>query len=153
MNINEQLSFNEMASERLYETLGLVRDVFMEYEAPDYTEEGIEEFLRFLDPVEITDMIEEDKMRIWVCDCGGEVVGMLAARKDHINLLFVGGEHHRKGIARQLLEIMIDFYDPAEITVNSSPFAIEAYRRLGFIETGSEKQENGIRFTPMKWEK
>jgi len=145
----EQFSYGEMTFDKLYETLGLVRDVFMEFEAPDYTDEGIEEFLRFLDPVEISDMIEEDKMRIWTCDFKGEVIGMLAGRKDHINLLFVNGKHHRKGIARRLLKEMTDHYKPSEITVNSSPYALEAYRRLGFVETDAEKQENGIIFTPM----
>jgi len=153
MILNEQYSFSEMDLERLYETLELVRDVFMEYEAPDYSGEGIEEFLRFLDPIEITDMIEEEKMRIWTCESDGEIVAMLAGREDHINLLFVSGEHHRKGIARRLLETMIDYYDPDAITVNSSPYALEAYRRLGFVETKQEQTENGIRFTPMKWEK
>jgi len=153
MIYGEQYLFSEMNLERLYEILELVRDVFMEYEAPDYSEEGIEEFLRFLDPIEIVDMIEEEKMRIWICDYEGEAVGMLAGREDHINLLFVSGEHHRKGIARHLINKMIDCHDPNVITVNSSPYALEAYRRLGFIETKPEQTENGIRFTPMKWEK
>ena len=148
----ENYSFSEMSSDKLYETLELVRDVFMEYEASDYSEEGIEEFLRFLDPVEITEMLDEEKMRIWTCDHNGKIVGMIAGREDHINLLFVSGKHHRKGIARHLLDIMIINFKPVEITVNSSPYAIEAYRRLGFIETGPEKTENGIRFTPMKRE-
>ena len=151
MELTNHYSISEMTHDRLYETLSLVRDVFMEYEAPDYSEEGIEEFLRFLDPDEITDMIEDEKMRIWICEFNDEIVGMLAGRNDHINLLFVRGDHHRKGIAMCLLNTMIKHYDPVEITVNSSPYALEAYRKLGFTETGSEKLENGIRFTPMKW--
>jgi len=134
----------------LYETMELVRDVFMEYEAPDYSDEGIEEFLRFLEPNEIAEKLEEEKMKIWVCSFGSEIVGMIAAMENHINLLFVSGKHHRKGIARKLLKIMTDFYKPAEITVNSSPYAIEAYRRLGFNETDSEQVVSGIRYTPMK---
>ena len=148
----EQFSFNVMSSDKLYETLELVRDVFMEYEASDYSEEGVAEFLRFLDPEEITDMIEEEKMQIWTCDLEGKTVGMIAGREDHINLLFVNGNHHRKGIAKQLLGILTDHFKPDKITVNSSPYAIEAYKRLGFNETGPEKTENGIRFTPMIWE-
>ena len=149
MTTNDQFTYKEMSSDKLYEVLELVRDVFMKYEAPDYTDEGIEEFLRFLDPDEITDMLEEEKMKIWICEHKDKIVGMIACREDHINLLFVRGEHHRKGVARHLLNIMIDHYKPSTITVNSSPYALEAYKRLGFTETAPEKTENGIRFTPM----
>jgi len=159
-------TYSKLNTEQLYETLELVRNVFMEFEAPDYSPEGIEEFLRFLDPVEITNMLDDEKMQIWVCvhdwsDCNGgscgsnesekKIVGMIAGNHNHINLLFVDGKHHRKGIARRLLEILIENFNPTELTVNSSPFALEAYRRLGFKETAPEKIENGIRFTPMKW--
>jgi len=149
MNFDEKYTFDEISHDKLYETLELVRDVFMEFEAPDYSDEGIEEFLRFLDPVEITDMLAEYKLRIWICEYNSKVVGMIAAREEHINLLFVSGEHHRRGIARRLLEIMTDYYKPPVITVNSSPYAVEAYRSMGFTETGPEQEVYGIRFIPM----
>jgi len=142
----------ELTTDRLYETLELVRDVFMEFEAPDYSDEGIEEFLRFLEPVEIAEKLDDGNMRIWICNSGGEVVGMIAAIENHINLLFVNAMHHRKGIARRLLEIMIENNRPAELTVNSSPYAIEAYKRLGFSETDAEQVISGIRYTPMRRE-
>jgi len=150
--MNEQYSFYELTSDRLYETLELVRDVFMEFEAPDYSEEGIEEFLHFLDPIDIEEKLEENKIRIWICDFDEKVVGMIAGMESHINLLFVDGEHHRKGIARKLLDMMIDNYKPSELTVNSSPYAIEAYQRLGFTITDAEQEVSGIRYTPMKRE-
>jgi len=142
--------YNEMSRDRLYDTLTLIRDVFMEFEAPDYSEEGIGEFLDFLEPLSITAMLDDGEMRIWTCECEGRIIGAIAAGERHINLLFVDGEFHRKGIARRLLEVMIESYKPAEITVNSSPYAIEVYKRLGFAATDPEREENGIRFTPMK---
>ena len=152
MGNKELYSYSLMDMNRLYETLMLVRDVFMEFEAPDYSKEGIEEFLRFLEPVDITDKLLEDKIKIWICTFDSKVVGMTAAFENHINLLFVDGKHHRRGIARRLLELVIEDYEPDVLTVNSSPYAVEAYRRLGFEETGSEQEINGIRFTPMKRE-
>ena len=143
-------SYNELDTEKLYETLELVREVFMEFEAPDYSAEGISEFLHFLDPYEIMELIEDEKMRIWTCNLNDQIIGMIAAGKEHINLLFVHSRHHRKGIAGNLLDIVIKYFNPVEVSVNSSPYAIEAYKRLGFVETGEEKTENGIRFTPMK---
>ena len=142
--------YNEMSRYKLYDTLALIRDVFMEFEAPDYSEEGIAEFLDFLEPLSITTMLDDSEMRIWTCEYDERIIGAIAAGEKHINLLFVDGKFHRKGIARRLLEIMMENYKPTEITVNSSPYAIEAYKRLGFVATDPEREENGIRFTPMK---
>ena len=71
--------------------LELVRDVFLEFEAPDYPPEGVEEFFRFLD----------DPQQASLCFYGawdGTVLrGVLAAREEHICLLFVRREYHRQG--------------------------------------------------------
>jgi len=37
----------------------------------------------------------------------------------------------------------------SNITVNSSPYALEVYHRLGFIDKDREQTVDGIRFTPM----
>jgi len=150
--MNNQYIYTELDTDRLYETLTMIRDVFMEFEAPDYSQEGIEEFLRFLEPDEIMEKLENNDLRIWVCKHSDEIVGAIAANEEHINLLFVAAKHHRKGIARQLIEIMKENYKPAAITVNSSPYAVEAYRKLGFKDTDTEQLIQGIRYTPMKWE-
>ena len=142
--------YNELNRDKLYDTLVLIRDVFMEFEAPDYSEEGIAEFLDYIGLLSITTMLDDGEMRIWICEYENRIIGVIAAGKTHINLLFVDRNFHRKGIARRLLEIMIENYKPMEITVNSSPYAVEAYKRLGFAETDLEREENGIRFTPMK---
>ncbi|MDR0306284.1 MAG: GNAT family N-acetyltransferase [Chitinispirillales bacterium] len=148
--MNKQYVFGQLELERLDEALTLIRNVFYEYEAPEYSDEGVEEFMRFLTLENYRDMIKQDKIHFWTCENNGKTIGVLGARFDRINLLFVNGHYHRKGIARRLLEMMIEHFNPAEITVNSSPYAVEAYRKLGFIITDTEKTKNGIRFTPMK---
>ena len=148
--MREQFIFSELEMGRLTEVLALVQSTFLEFVAPDYSGEGIQEFMRFIKPEAIKEMLSEDKMRIWTCDCDGRVAGVLAAGSGHIHLLFVSSRHHRKGIARQLLNMMVAYYRPPEITVNSSPYALEAYRKLGFADTGREQVVNGLRFTPMK---
>jgi ribosomal protein S18 acetylase RimI-like enzyme len=92
---------------------------------------------------------------MWTCSDKDKIVGVLAARDVcHICLLFVDSAYHRKGIARSLLEKMIPYCkengDCAEITVNSSPYAVEIYQKLGFHNTDKEQLKNGIRFIPMK---
>ena len=61
----------------------------------------------------------------------------------------------RQGIARALFSTLRDHCrtapDTPRITVNSSPYAVGAYRRLGFRATGDERTVDGIRFTPMEY--
>lgn len=132
----------------------LVWRVFLEFEAPDYSEEGIQEFKRFIDLEEAAQRMDAGEMLLWGCFGEERLVGVIAGRlPGHVSLLFVDKKYHRQGIARALYHIMVDYYRAGgccEITVNSSPYAVEAYRRLGFVETGPEQTVNGLRFTPMK---
>ena len=67
--------------------------------------------------------------------------------------MFVDKEHHRKGIAKQLfhtvLEKLKENKSVTQMTVNSSPYAVKAYERLGFIKTGEQQEKDGIIFIPM----
>ena len=67
----------------------------------------------------------------------------------HIGGFFVRGDYHRNGIGRALFEAMKAEYEKQEFTVNSSPYAVEVYRHLGFTATDSEQLKDGIRYTPM----
>lgn len=70
-------------------------------------------------------------------------------------MLFVKKEYHRRGIARRLFQIVKErcknLSNVKEITVNSSPYALGFYARLGFINTAEEQTVAGIKFTPMKY--
>ena len=83
-------------------------------------------------------------------------MGIIAlTRRSHLCLLFVEKACHRQGIARALFSTLRDHCrtapDTPRITVNSSPYAVGAYRRLGFRATGDERTVDGIRFTPMEY--
>ena len=117
--MEEKFTFGELKTERLDEALTLIRDVFLEYEAPEYSDEGIREFMAFIESEAIKKMLEENVIHIWTCEDKGRVVGALGARAGHICLLFVSGEYHRKGIARRLFDMMIAYFKPQAVTVNS----------------------------------
>ena len=142
----------------LQRALTLVWNVFLEFEAPDYSDEGIQEFKSFLEYESMKAKLQDNQVRMWVCFENENLVGVLATSRTrptcHICLLFVDKEHHRKGIARSLFNTMTEYYkmnsNYSEITVFSSPYAVEAYHRLGFENTDTEQTINGIRFTPMK---
>ena len=126
--------------------------MFCRFEAPEYSEEGITEFKNFLNNEE-----EIGKLDFYgAFDKASDIVGVLAMRKpSHISLFFVKAEYHRQGIGRQLFEKILCDYQPQGIgvfTVNSSHYAVEVYRKLGFKLTGNECITNGIRYTPMNME-
>ena len=56
-----------------------------------------------------------------------------------------------KGIGKQLWEYLKENSSNGEFTVNSSPFAVPIYHKLGFVDTNTEQLTDGIRYTPMKY--
>ncbi|MNC21100.1 putative N-acetyltransferase YafP [compost metagenome] len=139
----------------LEEALCLVWEVFQEFEAPEYSEEGVEEFKVFIDPVSLRQKVGNNEFLIWGCFMNGKVIGVIASRPPcHISLLFVDKQFHRKGLAKAMFNEVLSYYRSftgyTEVTVNSSPYAAEAYRRMGFADTAEEQEVNGIRFVPMK---
>ena len=68
--------------------------------------------------------------------------------------MFVGKAHQRKGIARQMFQVVLEELQKkkrvTQITVNSSPYAVKAYERLGFVKTQEQQEKDGILFVPMR---
>jgi len=153
--MDREFNIDELEIENLEEALSLVLRVFLAYKPSDCVDEGTQEFKRFLEPDSFRQKLLHNDFRIWVCRSNEKIVGVLAVRPAcHISLLFVDEEYHRRGIARDMLNHVIGFYkanyDYNGITVNSSPYAYEAYRKLGFHDAGKEQTINGIRHTPMR---
>lgn len=150
-----QYKIQAMLLDELVETLKLIKDVFLEFEAPDYSEEGVATFLGFAHYDSVKEMIDDNILKFWVCKYDSKIIGVIATKNEsHISMLFVDKNHHRKGIARKLVDTAFKQpeanKDNYEVTVNSSPYAIEFYHRLGFVDVSDEKVIDGIRFTPMK---
>lgn len=137
----------KLRQEEIAEALSLTWNVFQRYEAPDYTQEGIEEFYK---------SIHDEKYLSELCWYGAfvldDLAGVLATRSagTHIALFFVEGKYHRKGIGKQLYQAARADNHSNVMTVNSSPYAVPVYHKLGFKDTDSEQVVNGLRFTPME---
>ena len=132
-----------------YQTaLDLMWEVFLEFVAKKYQPEGVETFRAYLSDREKTDRLT------WYGAFDGEtLVGTLCMREPHhIGGFFVRGAYHRRGIGRALFEAMKRDDPSPRFTVNSSPYAVDIYRRLGFFPTDSEQIADGIRFTPMRYD-
>ena len=141
------------------EALDLAREVFLQFEAPDYPSEGTETFLR--DIVQNDDFRE--KCRQGICPVyaafdAGKMIGIIGMRanKTHINMVFTKKAYHRQGVATSIFRYLLadrlrEDPDLKEITLNSSPYGKPFYLHLGFVPLSAEQQMDGIRFTPMKY--
>lgn len=145
-----------IAPEKLRDALDLVWEVFEEFEVPDYEEMGIQTFRHFIEYSRMVEKVRQGEMKFWGCYLNNYLVGVVALREgQHISLLFVRGRFHHLGIATHLVEIAVaavEAQDPKirAVTVNASPYAVEFYRKIGFIKLKEEQQADGIRFTPMR---
>ncbi len=137
----------KLTPEEYKPALDLVWRVFLEFEAPDYTQEGIDEFRR-----SINDPNFLSKLTFYGAYIDSALAGVIATRSlgSHVALFFVDRQYQRQGIGRELLNAALTDCRFDSVTVNSSPYAAEIYRRLGFTETGGEQTVNGLRFTPMR---
>lgn len=138
----------KLENHEINDALSLVWDVFMQFEAPEYSKEGIDEFRRTLDDSE-----RIGRMKFYGAIENNQIVGVLAMRSpQHISFFFVKADHHHRGIGKKLFKNMKKDYELQVFTVNSSPYAVEIYKHLGFVPTNIEQLTNGIRHTPMKYE-
>ena len=97
----------------------------------------------------------DDGSIVRVAEVDEHLAGVVQVRDEaHITWLYVDGAYHGRGIGRALVVSAAEQVrerTPAstQITLNSSPFAVPIYIRLGFDVTGPEKTKDGMRFTPM----
>lgn len=146
------MEIRRIVKSELQEALDLIWRVFLEFEAPDYSQQGVESFKRFIEIEQIQELIERRELKFWGAYEVDQLVGVIVIKLDsHVSMLFVDPDFHRKGIGSRLFQV--GFGEQAgKITVNSSPYAIEFYHRLGFQDKSAEQIIDGIRFTPMKME-
>lgn len=138
----------EIEREDFEPALALTWKVFLEFEAPDYSAEGVAEFQK-----SIRDPKYLKLLRIVGAFEKKQLIGVIATRNSgsHIALFFVDGKHQRKGIGRALFDCVLPDVPDKTLTVNSSPFAVPIYHCLGFVDTDTEQITNGLRYTPMEY--
>jgi len=143
------MEIRTLTSQERGNALKLAWSVFQEFEGPDYAPEGIATFKACLDDPEFTGRLT--MYGAFHDDC---LDGVIATRNSgsHIALLFVRGACHRQGIGRQLFDHVLHFAPGRQMTVNSSPYALKVYEKLGFSASAPEQLTDGIRFIPMTYQ-
>lgn len=128
---------------QIEESIPLIWNVFCKYEAVNYPKSGREAFWNAINASDYLDMLTaygafDDK----------KLIGIIATRNEgsHIALFFVDEKYHRQGIGRKLFEVCMTENKNTCITVHSSEYAVDVYRRLGFTQTDEIQEDGGIRY-------
>ncbi len=147
------LTISPLPPVRIAQAVELVRRVFLEFAASGFSEEGVQEFFRYIDPEALRDRLRMGDLALWACDHGEALAGVAGFEpRGHVCLLFVDKRFQRRGIAKALLKTGLAAFPPnafPSISVNASAYAVPAYARMGFAPTGPEQTVRGIRFIPM----
>ena len=134
----------------------LAWDTFLIYEAPDYSVKGVHNFRKFVRDPLLKKMFTYGEYIAIGAFVDKRMVGIIGVRNtNHVSLLFVDRDYHRMGIASGLIRRFIRDARTEGITyvtVNSSPYAVGFYHKIGFINLSEEIEKDGIRFTPMRLE-
>lgn len=140
------------------EAMGIAWRTFLKFEACDYSPEGVKNFYLFVTDEMLHRMFLMGAYEVYgAFDENGKMVGMLGLRnKSHISLLFVEEAYHRQGIARSLIKYVFEYLlsevgSITTVTVNSSPYAVGFYHKMGFQDMQPEMTKDGIRYTPMSF--
>jgi len=146
----------KITTKDLQQAIDLITEVFREFIAADYSEQGRNTFESFLESKfeEVSTGLESGHRKMWGHYKAGEIIGVIGIRDaSHISVLFVDEQHHRQGIARQMFGVVLDEIKRnarlTQVTVNSSPYAVQAYERLGFVKADEWQEKNGIVYLPM----
>lgn len=137
------------------EAMSLSYRTFLQFDAVTYTEEGIEHFRKFVSDNSLKRMFDAGSYQVIGAFIKGKMVGVISLRDNtHISLLFVDRDFHNKGVGRSLINTLAEYVSvklhESSLTVNSAPYAVGFYHRLGFKDMGEAMTADGITFTPMK---
>ena len=150
----ETLLYRRMQAGEESVVCDIVARVFEEFVEPGFSPEGVQEFLGYAKPKALAQRAQDNHF-VLVAATGDEIVGMIEVRPYvHVSLFLVDARVHRRGIGRELLQRALDTCrhnrpDLLQVDVNSSPYAVPVYERLGLRPAGPEQVKNGIRFIPM----
>ena len=142
---------NALSTKELEELTNLVIETFDEFVGIDYSEKGKDSFYKFISNGNIfTNMLLAHEFLI-TAKFNEQIVGVITTRdRAHISLLFVHKDYHKQGISRNLVDSLLNLSEENSITVNSSPYALEIYRKMGFVVQEELQEKDGIKFIPMK---
>ena len=141
------IEIRQLLNNKKDEALLFAKKVYIESKDESYSEQGIETFCNFVNNKEIT-----KSFKVYGAFENNILEGLIAtdSQKSHICLFFVDKVSRGKGIGKELMKAVINNNENSYITVNSSRYGVPIYEKLGFVKTEEEKEQDGLKFTPMK---
>lgn len=145
----------EISELDLHDALTLCRRVFNRFQKNNYGLLGTLEFYRYTEYNRIKNIIRYSDFIIFGFYLIDELIGIIAIRNyKHISLLFVDEDYQHMGVGRVLVDYAKEYCRKFDmvyyISVNSSIYAIEFYKRLGFFMNNNIISErNGIKYIVM----
>ncbi|WP_405353979.1 GNAT family N-acetyltransferase [Fusobacterium vincentii] len=141
------IEIRQLLNNKKDEALLFAKKVYIDCKDESYSKQGIETFCNFVDNKEIT-----KSFKVYGAFEDNVLKGLIAtdSQKRHICLFFVDKVSQGKGIGKELMSIVVNDNKNSYITVNSSRYGVPIYEKLGFIKMEEEKEQDGLKFTPMK---
>ena len=141
------IEIRQLLNNKKDEALLFAKKVYIECKDDSYSEQGIETFCNFVNSKEIT-----KSFKVYGAFEDNVLKGIIAtdSQKRHISLFFVDKSSQGKGIGKELINIVVNNNENSYITVNSSRYGVPIYEKLGFVKMVEEKEQDGLKFTPMK---
>ena len=141
------IEIRQLLNNKKDKALLFAKKVYIESKDESYSEQGIETFCNFVNNKEIT-----KSFKVYGAFEDNVLKGLIAtdSQKRYICLFFVDKVSQGKGIGKELMRVVVNNNENSYITVNSSRYAVPIYEKLGFIKMEEEKEQDGLKFTPMK---
>ena len=141
------MEIKQLLNKEKDKALLFAKKVYIECKDESYSEQGIETFCNFVNNKEIT-----KSFKIYGAFGDNILKGIIATnrKKKHISLFFVDKGSQAKGIGKKLMSVIMKDNENSYITVNSSRYGVLIYEKLGFVRMEEEKEQEGLKFTPMK---
>ena len=149
-----EIAIRAMRADDADEVHDVVRAAFDACVAPDYGADGVRHFRAYASRNALRQRLGDHLTLL--AQSGPSIVGVCQFReRSTLSMLFVRPDRHRRGVARRLVDAGLAACRAANprldaIHVASSPYAVDAYRALGFVAVGElADQGGGIVAMPM----
>jgi len=127
----------------------LIIPLVKDFVSGDYSEQASNIVLNSMAVKRIESNIESS-IEYFVAVEEKQIIGVLGIKQEnHIYHCFVDQQYHRQGIARSLCRYWLSESRAHKITVNSSKYAVEFYKSLGFGGGKDIFEKNGVICYPM----
>lgn len=107
-------------------------------------------FSKTLELSEFERRLSSEEFSSFVYSINDVIIGYISIKdRSHVYHLFVAESYQGRGIAKELWHYATSDSGIGQYTVRSSIFAVPLYKKLGFKESETETQKDGISFQPM----